>query len=283
MKHKPILSVIIPAYNEEKDIGQCLASLMIQDYPNYEVIVVDDGSIDNTKNIVTRFTKLQNFKLINGEHKGPGFSRNLGAKSSKGEILVFVDCDMLFPKDYLSTLVKPILENVIGTAEETQIVTNSDNIWSRCLGKVITDKSMKERIIFRAIKKDEFFKMGGFDPKYGYADDKTFWFKYQVKSVIAPGCYCYHKNPSTLKEVYKQSKWVGTSVDNFLTRGKIKYITPIIALILFPLLVAFLAIKWTIRQRNPLLFFPMIPFTIVKAFGMIIGMFKGIYKNQKTK
>ena len=79
-----VISVVIPTYNEEKDIGLCLSSLKEQSYKNLEVIVVDDGSTDKTREIVKKFKKI---KLIEGEHKGPGFSRNIGARHAKGDIL----------------------------------------------------------------------------------------------------------------------------------------------------------------------------------------------------
>ena len=220
LKGKQVVSIIIPTYNEEKDIEECIRTLLKQNYKDKEIIVVDDGSSDRTVEIVKKFKKV---KLIKGEHKGTGFSRNLGARKAKGKILVFVDADMAFPKNYLQLLVKPIIndEKVIGTAEETQIVTNYDNIWSRCLGRYISHPGLKERIIFRAIRKNRFMEMGGFDPKYGYADDKTFWFKYKVKSVIAKNSKCYHKNPETLKELYNQSRWVGSSTDNKFLRASL--------------------------------------------------------------
>ena len=59
--------------------------------------------------------------------------------------------------------------------------------------------------------KNKFIEMEGFDPRYGYADDQTFFLKYGIKPEIARGAVCYHDNPETLKEVYKQSRWIGAS------------------------------------------------------------------------
>ena len=65
-----IASIIIPTYNEEKDISKCLESLENQAFKDFEIIVVDDGSTDKTREIVRKFKKV---KLIKGKHKGPGY------------------------------------------------------------------------------------------------------------------------------------------------------------------------------------------------------------------
>ena len=78
-----LISVIIPVYNEEKMIGICLKSLKHQSYKQMEIIVVDDGSSDSTRNIVKSFPDI---KLLTQSHKGPGQARNLGAANSMAEI-----------------------------------------------------------------------------------------------------------------------------------------------------------------------------------------------------
>ncbi len=208
------ISVIIPVHNEEKDISLCLKSLNEQSFKDFEIIVVDDGSTDNTLGVVKEFSKVG---IIKGQHKGPGFSRNLGARAAKGEILVFIDADMTFDKDYLKNLASPIIKNpkVIGTTHELEIVKNTSNIWSRCWGKIrVSKEEAKDIKVFRAIRKDIFLKLGGFDPKYGYADDQSLWFNHKVRPVVAKNAVCYHRNPETLRSVYRQSRWIGASIDN---------------------------------------------------------------------
>ena len=102
-----LVSVIIPAYNEEGDIELCLKSLKNQSRKKIEVIVVDDGSTDRTVEIV----KEHKVKLLKQNHGGPGAARNRGAKQAKGEILIFIDADMHFPKDYIKNLIAPIFSS----------------------------------------------------------------------------------------------------------------------------------------------------------------------------
>jgi glycosyltransferase involved in cell wall biosynthesis len=273
-----LLSIIIPTYNEEKDIGDCLNSLKEQSYKNFEIIVVDDGSTDKTREIVGKFKKI---KLIEGEHKGPGFSRNLGAKKAKGEVLIFVDADMTFDKDYLKNLLKPILENekVIGTTHDYEEATNLDSIWSRCWGNVRVDYrgESNEGVIFRAIRKNKFLEFKGFNPKYGYADDQTFWYEQKVKPVVAKNTNCYHKNPETLKEVYVQSKWIGASIKNKFTENLIlKHIFPILLILVSPIMIILISFKKNFERKDLRLFFPMFIFIAVRYFGVLRGIIKGL-------
>ena len=75
------ISIIIPVYNVEKYLGQCLESVVNQKDPFDEVILVNDGSTDNSQEICERYTSANSyFKLINQKNKGPSAARNLGMK-----------------------------------------------------------------------------------------------------------------------------------------------------------------------------------------------------------
>ncbi len=211
------VSVIIPTYNEEKVILDCLESLGKQSISDFEIIIVDDGSNDQTTQLVERLTKIEpSIKLLKQDHKGAGAARNLGAKQAKGEILVFVDADMTFDKDFLQKLTEPIEKNgVIGTFSKDEYLANKNNVWAVCWN--INRNLPKYRMhpnnypdtqkVFRAILKTEFEKVGGFDEKAGYTDD---WLSDKIGSqaVASQGAIFYHKNPETLKEVFEQSKWM---------------------------------------------------------------------------
>ncbi len=255
------ISIIIPTYNEEKYIGKCFESLKKQSYENFEIVIVDDGSTDKTKEIVQKYKKI---KLFGGKHKGTAFSRNLGAGKAKGEILIFIDADMTFDKYYLENLIKPILKNekIIGTTHENEIATNTNNIWSRLWGEIRVDKEGAKSVkIFRAIRKNKFLEMGGFDSKYGYADDQTFWYKYGVKPVVAENTICYHNNPETLEETFKQAKWIGASWKERFVIFKmfgIKYFALILFGLFLPVLVFLKSLKTRISGvsfRNKIRFF----------------------------
>ncbi|HEY5600937.1 MAG TPA: glycosyltransferase family A protein, partial [Patescibacteria group bacterium] len=94
MKINPLTSVIIPTYNEENTISEAVKTLSEQTYKPLEILMVDDGSTDNTLRVISNFQfPISNFQLLKQNHAGPGKARNLGAQKAKGEILVFVDAD----------------------------------------------------------------------------------------------------------------------------------------------------------------------------------------------
>ncbi|MBD3312554.1 glycosyltransferase [archaeon] len=86
------ISVIIPAYNEEEVISRCLKSILSQDYKDYEVIVVDNGSTDDTKKIVKSF-KNKRVRLVEERKRGVSNARNKGAAVAKADVLFFLDAD----------------------------------------------------------------------------------------------------------------------------------------------------------------------------------------------
>ncbi|MBU0907803.1 MAG: glycosyltransferase, partial [Nanoarchaeota archaeon] len=173
------LSVVIPAYNEERVIANSINSLLRQSYKNFEIIIVDDGSTDKTREIVREISKKnKKVMLLTQNHEGPGNARNLGAKKSTGRILIFVDADMEFEKEFLEKISVDIRKgHVIGTKYGYEEAKNYEqNVWSRCFGKVRWNAygfGVKEYPVFSAILKSEFDKVNGFDPSMGYADDQS--------------------------------------------------------------------------------------------------------------
>ncbi len=97
-----MISVIIPAHNEERRIGSCLESLFSQkDAPDREVIVIDNASSDGTAEIVSKFPGV---KIIKEPKKGVTLARNRGAAEARGDILFFLDADTIIPSDYLKRI-----------------------------------------------------------------------------------------------------------------------------------------------------------------------------------
>ena len=115
MKKLPIVSVIVPAYNEEKTISRTISSLLGLNYPRgkLEVIVVDDGSTDNTVSIVKKF---RNVKLIFNKHRGVGKASavNAGLKIAKGEFLGVLDADSEAGRNSLINALEYFSSNKVG-------------------------------------------------------------------------------------------------------------------------------------------------------------------------
>lgn len=88
------VSIIIPAYNAEKYINRCIESILSQTYKNLEIIIINDGSVDNTEKIITEYAKKDNrIILINQRNQGAYLTRVSGIKKSTGEYLMFIDAD----------------------------------------------------------------------------------------------------------------------------------------------------------------------------------------------
>jgi glycosyltransferase involved in cell wall biosynthesis len=95
-------SVVIPTYNRAATLRQTLTALMAQDYPDYEIIVVDDGSTDDTRAMIAR--EFPQVRYIYQQNRGPAAARNRGIAHARGEIIAFTDDDCVPPRDWLARL-----------------------------------------------------------------------------------------------------------------------------------------------------------------------------------
>lgn len=102
-----MISVIVPVYNAEKYIAECIQSVLSQDYKDYELILINDGSQDNSLEICNQF-KAPNIIIIDKPNGGVSSARNAGLKIAKGEYITFIDSDDTIPVDSLSTLINVI-------------------------------------------------------------------------------------------------------------------------------------------------------------------------------
>lgn len=109
----PLISVIVPVYNVENYIQQCLDSIVSQTYRNIEIIIVVDGSEDNSENICRNYLKLDDrITMIVQENQGLSAARNNGLKKAKGRYFAFVDSDDFIAENMIEALLTSIEENV---------------------------------------------------------------------------------------------------------------------------------------------------------------------------
>ena len=103
---KGLVSIIVPAYNAEKYIGDCIKSILNQTYTNIEVIIVNDGSFDNTEKCVESFmNKDDRVKLISQDNSGVSAARNNGKKIAKGDYIIWIDADDVLDDRMIEILV----------------------------------------------------------------------------------------------------------------------------------------------------------------------------------
>ncbi|MFW6220617.1 MAG: glycosyltransferase [Nanoarchaeota archaeon] len=121
------VSVLIPTFNEEKNIVNCLNSVLNSNYnkKNLEIIVVDDESKDDTVNIVEKFIeKIKDYdiKLIKAKHQGKSGCLNLGVKHAKNEFILTIDADVVILKDTIKKLVTPLVEKNVGATNSVAYI-----------------------------------------------------------------------------------------------------------------------------------------------------------------
>jgi cellulose synthase/poly-beta-1,6-N-acetylglucosamine synthase-like glycosyltransferase/peptidoglycan/xylan/chitin deacetylase (PgdA/CDA1 family) len=119
--HEPSVAVIVPAYNEQVGIERSVRSIASSDYPDFEVLVVDDGSTDRTPQLVDAL-ELDNVRLIRQDNTGKAGALNTGIEFSDAEIVVMVDGDTLFEPNTILNLVAPFAdEDVAAVAGNTKV------------------------------------------------------------------------------------------------------------------------------------------------------------------
>ncbi len=134
-----LISIIIPVYNVEKYLSQCLDSIFSQDFTDYEVICVNDGSTDNSLKILRQYEqKHQNLHLIDKQNGGTAAARNAGLKIAQGDYTWFIDSDDWIEPDSLRILA----ENL---TDDPDIVCFNGKLWYENSGKIEFDEIKPEK------------------------------------------------------------------------------------------------------------------------------------------
>ena len=157
-----MISVIVPVYNVEEYLEECLESIQYQTYTDIEVILVNDGSTDSSKEICERFCQADSrFRLINQENKGQSAARNRGVKESVGQFIMFVDSDDIINKDVLEVLLPYMKKDV--DIVECGMTRNKEEFFLNKTSTIIFEGDAKEAILncisFDAVKFCAFTKL----------------------------------------------------------------------------------------------------------------------------
>lgn len=107
-----MVSIIIPVYNQADKLARCLDSILAQSYADYEVIIVNDGSMDDPQSIIKNYElRITNLKIINQENRGSNPARNRGMKEARGEYLLFCDADIEMSPEMLGEMLSALKNN----------------------------------------------------------------------------------------------------------------------------------------------------------------------------
>ena len=102
-----LVSVIVPIYNSEQYLHRCIDSIVNQSYKDIEIILINDGSTDNSGEICNEYAVIDNrIKVMNTQNNGPAAARNIGIENSKGKFIFFVDSDDFIENDALKLLIE---------------------------------------------------------------------------------------------------------------------------------------------------------------------------------
>ena len=163
IKEKTIMvSVIVPIYNVEEYLEECLESIRNQTYTNIEVILVNDGSTDGSREICESYCEKDiRFRLINQENQGQSVARNRGFKESIGQYIMFVDSDDVVNTDVLEVLL-PYMKTDVDIVE-CEMTREKEAFFLNKIPTIVFEGNSKEAILnciaFRAVKFCAFTKL----------------------------------------------------------------------------------------------------------------------------
>lgn len=138
------VSIIIPAYNVEREIEESIVSILEQTYDNLEIIIINDGSIDNTFSIIKRYASSDNrIKVINQENSGQSVARNKGLNEATGKYIYFFDADDFLQKEAIFELV-----NKMQQFDADMITFDANVLKSKRIIPYINHKKMRENTVY---------------------------------------------------------------------------------------------------------------------------------------
>jgi GT2 family glycosyltransferase len=236
----PRVSVVVCTYNGGSTLDQCLRSLLDLRYPDYEVIVVDDGSTDDTRNIVARFPEV---RVIHQANQGLSAARNVGLYAATGAIVAYTDSDCFADPDWLTRLVYQ-LERSGAAAVGGPNLTPDDGWLAACVAAcpgqpthVLESDQVAEHIpgCNMAFRREVLLAINGFDRLYRQAgDDVDLCWRLQQAGMwitFAPGAFVWHHRRQGPRAYLRQQAGYGRAEallqlkhpDKFNNRGNGKW------------------------------------------------------------
>ena len=235
--YKPFVSVMIPAHNEEGVISATIARVFEMDYPNYEVIVIDDRSSDNTASVIKDLGKQYNGRLktlIRSKDAFPGKSAVLNDALSlaKGEAILVFDADAQMEKDFLTNLVYELQPRDVGAVQARKVVKNKDvNLLTKCQNNEmtidtscqVTRDAVKGAVELRGngelIKREALEDIGGWN-NYTITDDLDMSTRLHIKGWDVRFCkdtVVYEEGIIYLMPLYRQRRrWLEGTIRRYL-------------------------------------------------------------------
>ncbi|KKU90602.1 MAG: Glycosyl transferase family 2 [Microgenomates group bacterium GW2011_GWA1_48_10] len=212
MKTEPLVSVIVPAYNAEKFIGEAIQSALAQTYKNLEVIVGDDGSTDRTAEIVKALTRKDaRVRYACQKNQGQSAARNLAIREAKGRYIAFLDADDLFLPEKLDAQVGFLEAHPDCGVSYSKIYHFFDDrknelyyfVVDHPSGNLFGELLRKNFINPLAVllRKELLDRYGAFEPSFRRVDEQYLWLKLSHNNVR----FCYLDKPFGLYRIHRKS------------------------------------------------------------------------------
>lgn len=216
--HRPRVSVVVCTYNGAATLENCLDGLAKLEYPDYEVIVVDDGSTDSTPQLAAR----HDVRLIRTENLGLGSARNTGMQAASGEIVAYIDDDARPAPRWLDYLVAEFARSDHCAVGGPNIPPGGDGVVADCVANspggpvhVLLSDAEAEHIpgCNMAIRAEALRAIGGFDPQFTTAGDDVdvCWRLTQRGWTIgfAPAAFVWHHRRNSVRAYWRQQRGYG--------------------------------------------------------------------------
>lgn len=218
-------SIIIPLYNRPQEIDELLHSLTKQSYLQFEVLIIEDGSINDAKAVVVKYEKSLDIKYFVKPNAGQGFARNYGFERAQGDFFVIFDSDCLIPADYLETVRDYLFEHNLDAYGGPDAAHDSFTPIQKAISYAMTSPfttggirgnakhigQFHPRSFNMGVSREVFEKVGGFiltrlgeDIEYSIRIHEN-----GFKIGLIPGAKVYHKRRTSFYQFYKQLHFFG--------------------------------------------------------------------------
>lgn len=210
MTEYPPVSIVVAVYNMQDTIGKCIESLLEADYPEKEIIIVNDGSTDRTEEIVKQYL----VTLINQKKQGASAARNNGLKNAKNEIVAYTDSDCEVSRDWARNIVKHFEDPSVGAVTGKTIFRTDTTCTSYVRSLDIEERNARRKKYTSlangpnsAFRRSLLSGIGGFNPRWYHAEDTEV--SYRVweegyKIVYEPNAVVYHVPENDWKDFLRK-------------------------------------------------------------------------------